>query len=146
MLSAVDETRMRWVRGTLALAWLVLIASMFYDPVTPWLTRPENLSSPFRLTDHTVVVQGRALEQAPYPMGVRIFWTMLLPFLPMFLMVLGHEAWRRVCPLSFFSQIPRMLGTQSRLRRFSRTTGLAVAVRRPDRSAASLSSVDREDA
>ena len=115
---------MRWVRGTLALAWLVLIASMFYDPVTPWLTRPDTLSSPFRLTDHTVVVQGKALAQAPYPMGVRIFWTMLLPFLPMFLMVLGHEAWRRVCPLSFFSQIPRMLGTQSRLRRFSRTTGM----------------------
>ncbi len=124
MLSAVDETRMRWVRGTLAVAWLVLIASMFYDPVTPWLTRPDNLSSPFRLTDHTVVVQGQPLQQAPYPMGVRIFWTMLLPFLPMFLMVLGHEAWRRVCPLSFFSQLPRMLGTQSRLRRFSRTTGL----------------------
>jgi hypothetical protein len=124
MWSGVDEHRMRWVRATLAFAWLVLIASMFYDPITPWLTRPENLSSPFRLTDHAVVVQGQALEQSPYPMGVRIFWTMLLPWLPMFLMVLGHEAWRRVCPLSFFSQIPRMLGSQSRLRRFSRATGM----------------------
>jgi hypothetical protein len=114
---------MRWVRGTLAFAWLVLIASMFYDPITAWLTRPDNLSSPFRLTDHQVIVQGKALEQAPYPMGVRIFWTMLFPWLPIFLMVFGHEAWRRVCPLSFFSQIPRMLGTQSRVRIFSRKTG-----------------------
>ncbi|MGH9384001.1 MAG: cyclic nucleotide-binding domain-containing protein [Vicinamibacterales bacterium] len=114
---------MRWVRGTLAFAWLVLIASMFYDPVTPSLTRPDNLSSPFRLTDHQVIVQGKVLDQEPYPMGVRIFWTMLFPWLPIFLMVLGHEAWRRVCPLSFFSQIPRMLGTQSRLRRFNRKSG-----------------------
>src|SRR5262245_8878943 len=127
MFSRVDETRMRWVRGTLAAAWLVLIASMFYDPITPALTRPDNLASPFRLTGHQVMVQGQALEQAPYPMGVRIFWTMLLPWLPMFLMVLGHEAWRRVCPLSFFSQIPRMLGTQAHVRRFNRTTGLVDA-------------------
>ena len=124
MFSGVDETRMRWVRGTLALLWLVLIVSLFWDPVTPWFNRPDNLASPFRLGGHVVMVQGRALEQPPYAMGRRIFWTMLLPFIPLILMVFGHEAWRRMCPLSFYSQIPRMLGKQSRLRSFSRTTGL----------------------
>ena len=124
MFSGVDETRMRRVRGTLASAWLVLIVSLFYDPITPWLTRPDNPASPFRLSAHVVVVQGQVLEQAPYPMGRRIFWTMVLPCVPLFLMVFGHEAWRRVCPLSFYSQIPRMFGRQSRLRLFSRTSGL----------------------
>jgi hypothetical protein len=114
---------MRWVRAVLAVFWLVLIASLFYDPITSRLTRPDNVSSPFRLGGSTVIVQGTPLAQAPYPMGVRVFWTMVLPWLPMFLMVFGHEAWRRVCPLSFFSQIPRMLGMQSQLRRFGRTSG-----------------------
>ena len=30
----------------------------------------------------------------------------------MLLLVLGHETWRRICPLSFLSQIPRNLGKQ----------------------------------
>lgn len=123
MLSRVDETRMRWVQAALALGWLVLIASLFYDPITPRLTRADNLSSPFRLSGHPVFVQGRQLEQTPYQMGVRVFWTMVVPCVPLFLMVFGHEAWRRICPLSFFSQLPRMLGIQSRVRRFSRTSG-----------------------
>lgn len=123
MFSSVDETRMRWVRGALAAGWLVLIASLFYDPITPSLTRPENLASPFRLSGDPVLVQGRAIEQTPYPMGMRVFWTMIVPAVPLFLLVFGHEAWRRICPLSFFSQIPRMLGKQARIRSFSRTSG-----------------------
>lgn len=123
MFSRVDETRMRWVRGALAAGWLVLIASLFYDPITPSLTRADNLSSPFRLSGDSVLVQGKPLEQAPYPMGMRVFWTMVVPAVPLFLMVFGHEAWRRICPLSFFSQIPRMLGKQARIRSFSRSSG-----------------------
>jgi hypothetical protein len=123
MFSSVDESRMRWVRGALAAGWLILIASLFYDPISPSLTRPDNLSSPFRLSGDTVLVQGRPIERSPYPMGMRIFWTMIVPAVPLFLMVFGHEAWRRICPLSFFSQIPRMLGKQARTRSFSRTSG-----------------------
>ena len=96
------------------MGWLVLVVSLFHDPVTPWLTRPDNTSSPFHLSSHTVIVQGRPLDQASYPMGRRVFWTMVFPCVPLFLMVFGHEAWRRICPLSFFSQIPRMLGRRPR--------------------------------
>ena len=59
-------------------------------------------------------VRSRCLIQRPYAMGARIFWTMILPLVPLFLMVFGHEAWRRICPLSALMQIPRLLGIQRR--------------------------------
>ena len=59
-------------------------------------------------------VRSRCLIQRPYPMGARLFWTMILPLVPLFLMVFGHEAWRRICPLSAVMQIPRLLGIQRR--------------------------------
>ena len=119
---------MRAVRTGLLVAWFVLIASLFYDPITPLLTQPTNLSSPFHLHGGPVEVQGNALPAEPYAMGNRIFWTMVLPLVPAALMLFGHETWRRVCPLSHFSQIPRMLGWQRQTRRLNRRTG---AVDRP---------------
>src|SRR3569623_2477656 len=59
-------------------------------------------------------VRSQCLLQRPYPMGARLFWTMILPLVPLFLMVFGHEAWRRICPLSAVMQIPRLLGLQRR--------------------------------
>jgi hypothetical protein len=56
-------------------------------------------------------------------MGNRIFWTMVLPLVPIFLVVFGHEAWRRVCPLSYFSQIPHMLGWQRKIKVLNRRAG-----------------------
>jgi hypothetical protein len=55
-------------------------------------------------------VQGRCLVEQAYPVGARLFWTILLPIVPIFLLVFGHEAWRRICPLSALMQIPRRLG------------------------------------
>ncbi len=123
MLSKVPENRMRIVRASLALAWLLLIVSLFWDPLTLAWTRPEQLASPFRLSGTTVKVQGQVLAQTPYHMGNRIFWTMAIPLLPLFFMVAGHEAWRRICPLSFISQIPRYLGLQRKKSVLIRRTG-----------------------
>ncbi len=114
MLSTTPEKNMRLVRAALAIGWLLIIASLFWDPITPALTRPDNLASPFHLKATPVAVQGQVLTQTPYAMANRFFWTMLIPLLPMFLMVFGHEAWRRVCPLSFISQLPRYLNWQRR--------------------------------
>lgn len=61
-----------------------------------------------------VRIQDRCLVQRPYAMGARFFWTMILPLVPLFLLVFGHEAWRRICPLSALMQIPRLLGVQRR--------------------------------
>lgn len=101
---------MRVFRGVLTAGWLLLIVSLFWDPITADLTRPDNLASPFHLQGKTVEVQGEVLVETPYQMTNRIFWTMLIPVLPLFFLVAGHETWRRICPLSFVSQIPRYLG------------------------------------
>jgi hypothetical protein len=114
---------MRAVRTGLLVAWFVLIGSLFWDPLTPALTSPDNLASPFHLAVKEVVVQGTQLRQEPYAMGNRIFWTMILPLVPLFLMTFGHETWRRICPMSHFSQIPHMLGWQRQTRRLNRRTG-----------------------
>jgi pSer/pThr/pTyr-binding forkhead associated (FHA) protein len=118
MLSRVSEPKMLGVRGLLLLAWIALIASFFWDPYSIRLTELDNAMSPFRITDQSIRVQDGQLTASPYPLGARVFWTMLIPIVPLFLMVFGHEAWRRICPLSFASQIPGYLG----LRRYR--TGL----------------------
>jgi len=125
MFSRIPESTMRWVRTGLLVAWFVLIASLFWDPVTPHLTMPDNLASPFHLHAEAppVMVQGHPLPALPYAMGNRIFWTMVLPLVPIFLMVFGHEAWRRICPLSHFSQIPHMLGWQRKIKALNRRSG-----------------------
>jgi hypothetical protein len=124
MFSGVPERKMRVTRTVLLVLWLVLISSLFYDPWTPALTRPDNLASPFHLVlSNPVIVQGKALQSAPYPMGARIFWTMLIPIVPMLLMLFGHEAWRRICPLSMSTQLAQYLGVQSKSRFFNRKSG-----------------------
>lgn len=112
------------VRGLLLAGWLVLIASLFWDPFSIALTDPGTLGSPFRVDDQAVQVQLQELVATPYAMGTRIFWTMLVPIVPLFLMVFGHEAWRRICPLSLASQIPGYLGLRRFRSKLERRTGL----------------------
>jgi hypothetical protein len=122
MFAKAPERRMVSVRMFLFAAWIVLIVSLFWDPVTPALTQPDS-GTPFALSNKPVLVQGQVLEQKPYAMGARMFWTMILPCVPLFLMVFGHEAWRRICPLSFASRIPYYLGLQWLRKTFNRQTG-----------------------
>lgn len=124
MFASAPENRMRVVRTVLLLLWFVLITSLFWDPLTPRFTDPDNLASPFRVDlSKEVVVQGKVLPNGPYPMGARIFWTMLIPIVPMFLMLFGHEAWRRICPLSLSTQLAQIFGFQSKSSVFNRKTG-----------------------
>ncbi|NJR39990.1 MAG: hypothetical protein HC781_15675 [Leptolyngbyaceae cyanobacterium CSU_1_4] len=113
MLSQASERTMHRVRWVLALGWLVLIASLFYDPFTPILTEPSNLSSPFHIDPNSCIkIRENCIVQKPYSLSVLIWWAMIVPAGILILMTLGHEFWRRICPLSFFSQIPRALGIQ----------------------------------
>lgn len=112
------------VRGALLFGWLVLIASLLWDPFSEYLTNPDNLQSPFRIKEKTVVFQDRYIDSTPYSMGARIFWTMLVPIVPLFLMVFGHEAWRRVCPLSLASQLSGYAGVRRLRSKLDRRTGL----------------------
>lgn len=122
MFAKAPESRMISVRLILLTAWIVLIVSLFWDPLTPPLTEPGS-GTPFHIKDTPVAVQGQVLQQKPYAMGARMFWTMVLPCVPMFMMLFGHEAWRRICPLSLSSRIPYYLGLQWMRKIFNRQTG-----------------------
>ncbi|BAU10934.1 cyclic nucleotide-binding protein [Leptolyngbya sp. NIES-3755] len=123
MFAQLPERRMHWVRWVLTIGWLLVIASLFYDPWTAALTDPAHPWSPLRLTDQCVQVQGRCVEQQPYPIGATLFWGAIVPSGIFILLVFGHELWRRICPLSFLSQIPRGLGKQRQFKRENAKTG-----------------------
>lgn len=112
--------RVRWV---LTVGWLLLIASLLYDPWTAALTEPSHPWSPLRLTGECVMVQGRCVAEEPYPIGATIFWGAVVPSGILILLVFGHELWRRICPLSFLSQIPRALGRQRQFKHENQKTG-----------------------
>ncbi|MCG8365094.1 MAG: hypothetical protein MJA27_17420 [Pseudanabaenales cyanobacterium] len=109
MFAKIPERMMHFARWGLAIGWLILIASLFYDPISAYLSEPHRLFGP-ESADVCFEFQGKCQPLTPYPLGARIFWGMVVPLSILILLVLGHEAWRRICPLSFFSQIPRALG------------------------------------
>lgn len=123
MFSQLPERRMHVVRWILTIAWLLIIASLFYDPWTSVLTEPNHPWSPLRLADSCISVQGKCLVEQPYPLATTLFWGAVVPSSILILLVFGHEAWRRICPLSFLSQIPRALGKQRQFKRENATTG-----------------------
>jgi hypothetical protein len=109
MFAKISERAMHLTRLGFTLGWLLLIASLFYDPISAQWTAPGHR---FAASQNCALFQGQCLPLTPYPMGARIFWGMVLPIVIFTLLLLGHEAWRRICPLSFLSQIPRSLGIQ----------------------------------
>jgi len=113
--------RVRWI---LTCAWLLLIASFLFDPWSAQLTRPDHPWSFLRLSSACVRVQGECLEQQqPYPLGTTVFWGVVVPAAVFILLVFGHELWRRICPLSFLSQISRALGIERQIARVNPKTG-----------------------
>ena len=113
MLDRTTEKQAHAIRWALIVGWFLIIFSLFYDPLTPWLTDPSNALSPIRLNpDVCVDVQGTCLPEQPYPIGARFFWAAIVPAGIFILFVFGHEFWRRICPLAFVSQMPRALGWQ----------------------------------
>jgi hypothetical protein len=113
MLNQLTERRMHLVRWILVVGWLVLVLLSFYDPISLNLTNPASLWSPVHIhLDRCVLVQGACLPQSSYVLAPQIFWGVVVPVSIIILLVGGHEAWRRICPLSFISQIPRRLGLQ----------------------------------
>lgn len=123
MFAQLPERRMHVVRWILTIAWLLIIASLFYDPWTSILTEPNHPWSPLRLSDSCILVQGKCLVEQPYPLATTLFWGAIVPASIFILLVFGHEAWRRICPLSFLSQIPRALGKQRQFKRENPNTG-----------------------
>jgi hypothetical protein len=120
--SSIPERKMHIIRWLLTTGWLLIIASLFYDPWTPQLTVANHPWSPFRLPQTCVQVQAACLPEQPYSLGATIFWGAVVPASIFILLVFGHELWRRICPLSFLSQIPRTLGIQRQIRTLNSKT------------------------
>ncbi|GCA69804.1 hypothetical protein MiYa_01334 [Microcystis aeruginosa NIES-2519] len=113
MFAQIPERSMHYLRWVVTIAWLILIFSLFFDPISAKLTDSNNLASPLRVDpDVCIKVQGVCLPQSSYQLGAPIFWGIVVPSGIFILLVFGHELWRRICPLSFLSQIPRALGKQ----------------------------------
>ncbi len=123
MFTAIPERQMHWVRWVLTLGWGVIIASLVYDPWTVALTTPDHPWSPLRVSVDCIPVQGQCVVAAPYSLGTTIFWGLVVPSAIFMLLIFGHDLWRRICPLSFLSQIPRALGKQRHFRRENKKTG-----------------------
>ncbi len=105
-------------RSLVASDWVAAVDWVsVYDPLTPYLTEPGTLSSPFRIhlesaidPNQCVQVQGVCLPEQPYSMTARIFWAMIVPAGLLIIFVLGHEFWRRICPLSFSRKFRKRWG------------------------------------
>lgn len=118
MLSTLSEKKMHVARWAVFLAWGLLIVSLFYDPFSAALSDPVNGWSWLaddtiaRSTDPALCVsaQGYCVSLVPYAIATRVFWGMVVPSAIFIVLALGHEFWRRICPLYFFSQVPRALG------------------------------------
>jgi hypothetical protein len=89
------ERQARLGRWALLLGWLALIALPLL-PISRDGRRPEICA--------TTPICGDGLS-------TDLFWNLGLP-LVLVCVVLSHELWRRICPLSFVSQLPRALGWQ----------------------------------
>jgi FHA domain/Cyclic nucleotide-binding domain/4Fe-4S binding domain len=124
ILTKVTEKQMHLVRWFLVVGWVLLVLSAFYDPISLWLTDPMSLWSPVHIhPDRCILVQGKCLTQSSYVLAPRIFWGIIVPISVIILVVGGHEAWRRICPLYFISQIPRRLGWQRKKDKVNPETG-----------------------
>lgn len=111
MFAKISEGSMHLIRWSVTIGWLILIVSLFFDPISASLTEPGQWLGP-ATSDSCFQFQGECHQLTSYPLGARIFWGMVLPSVIMILLVFGHEAWRRICPLSFISQLPRALKWQ----------------------------------
>ncbi|HLO46820.1 MAG TPA: cyclic nucleotide-binding domain-containing protein [Kamptonema sp.] len=124
MIDKISESKMHHVRLLLTGGWFLLIFSLFYDPISSWFTEPNNTLSPLRVAPEICVkVQGVCMKEDAYSLGAPIFWGVVIPLIVFMLLVFGHEAWRRICPLSFLSQIPRALGKQRQNKIADKKTG-----------------------
>lgn len=123
MFLPLSERQFNGLRWILTIGWLLVIASLFYDPWSAALTEPNHPWSPLRISGECVTVQSQCLPQQPYPLGAILFWGAIVPSGIFILLVFGHEVWRRICPLSFLSQIPRGLGRQRQFKRENKKTG-----------------------
>lgn len=82
----------------------------FFDNYTKYRpTAPSPLWHVARVATLVVTLAVAALLAFKPDVGLKVFWGVLVPSLPMLFMV-APGLWRQVCPMAFMNQIPRTLG------------------------------------
>ena len=113
MIPPVPERRMLVVRLVLLVSWLALIGNLFIHAVLPI---DPSMAHGIVSDTHCVQIQSRCVSVLPIqanPSNVSaLFWGAIVPASILILLVFGHVTWRRICPLSFVSQMPRIFGWQ----------------------------------
>lgn len=119
MFSRIPELAARIIQYTLVVAMLSFTLLCF----VPAESLPEWLAGDFQ-PKQGLTLQGEPFHAAQQanPSITSWLWR-AVTLVPLFLLVFGHEAWRRICPISGWMQIPRRLGTQLRQKLFNRRSG-----------------------
>ena len=98
----VSERFAHGLRWVLLVGWLLLIVSLFL-PQDEVLGPMQGFVAP--------CLPGLACQLHDHD-GNRLFWGAVVPVGLLIIVAVSHEAWRRLCPLAFVSQIFRALGWQ----------------------------------
>ena len=116
MISPIPERNMLAIRWALLAGWLVLIGHLFIHATFPVYGRVvhERVSETrcVQIQSHCVSVFQTQANILNTPNVSALFWGAVVPGVILVLLVFGHVTWRRICPLSLASQIPRILGWQ----------------------------------
>lgn len=73
MFAKISEKYMHLTRWGLTIGWLILIVSLFYDPISAQLTEPNQMFAASTTTG-CFQFQGECRPLTAYPLGARIFW------------------------------------------------------------------------
>lgn len=80
MFAKVPERQMHLVRLLLTGSFLLLIYSLFYDPISPRITQINNTLNPLKIHPEVCIqVQGACLQKTPYALGAPLFWGIIVP-------------------------------------------------------------------
>jgi len=116
MMTTDSNTRTRLARHLFVAAWLLLIVSLAWDPVSSRLTTGEVGWSPWAPRDEVVNVRGEVVPlSGQYALGASLLWGIAVPLIPLGMMLFGERLWHRVCPLSAIMNLARRLTVRRRV-------------------------------
>ncbi len=101
------------IRLLLLAGWLALIGNLLIHAVFPI---DGSMAHAIVSETRCVQIQSRCVIVMPTQAHTSnisaLFWGAIVPASILILLVFGHVTWRRICPLSFVSQMPRIFGWQ----------------------------------
>ncbi len=112
MLSHIAERNLVAIRLALLSGWLALIGHLLMNTSVGRVRPVTSAIVVDSIGTHCIQVQAHCVLIHPDGHIATLFWGIIVPASVLILLVFGHVTWRRICPLSLVSQIPRLLGWQ----------------------------------